>query len=91
MKALRKTIVSQRKYESRVKYHSEEVEVLLRHISDMEAMQQLQDQIEEKETLAIHSHQLHDKLTKRETENQSLNYQIQVNKFFRHNNEVQLL
>ena len=74
-----------------MKHHGEEVEVLLRHIADMEStMQQLQDQVEEKETLAIHSHQLHDKLTKRETENQSLNYQIQVNiiRFLYRDNKV---
>lgn len=78
LKSLKKLLRSQQTHETKMKNLMDDWEVLLHRLTEAETtVQVLRSQLEDKERLAQHSHELHNQLSTRETEVQTLNIRIQ--------------
>ena len=79
LKSLKKLLRSQQTHETKIKNLMDDWEVLLHRLTEAEStVQVLRSQLEDKERLAQHSHELHNQLSTRETAVQTLNIRIQV-------------
>lgn len=79
IKSLKHIIRSQQKKESKLKHYTEDIEVLIHRLSDSETtVHLLRSQLEDKEQLALHSQQLHEQVSEKEKEAQTLLLRLQV-------------
>ena len=79
LKSLKRLLKSQQSSESRIKPFVDDWEHVLQRLNDSEgAVHVLNSQLEDKERLASHSHELHNQLGAKESEIQALSIKAQV-------------
>lgn len=70
---------SQQNKESKIKHYTEEIELLLRRLTDSESVvNSLKEQLEDRDRLAQHSQHLHEQVTEKEQNIQGLALKVQV-------------